>query len=140
MDEFVKLTDLLFTSAQHSCRCDKVENADIITDTINTYLETKEVEEDDLAVLMQMDYDDEENDFRIDYTITNSRDEDPMTIATGFSYDNLAEAWENYLDQVAEIDQTFQDAEVRAASPEDYEGGKIGGNPVMSIRDAGGEL
>ena len=117
-----------------------MENADIIKETIDTYRDTTELDEEELAVLMQMDYDDEENDFTIDYTITNTRDKDPMTIATGFSYDNLAEAWEEYIDQIAEIDQTFRDAEILPARPEEYRGGKIGGNPVMSIRDAEGEL
>ncbi len=89
---------------------------------------------------MRRDYDDEEKDFTIDYTITNSRDEDPMTISTGFNYGHLPEAWEEYIDQVAEIDHTFRDPDIRAARPKEYSGGKIGGNPVMSIRDAGGDL
>ena len=63
-----------------------------------------------------------------------------MNISTSFKYDSLAEALENYLDQIPEIHQEFSDAEIKAADPEEYSSGELGENLVMSIRDASGEL
>jgi hypothetical protein len=116
-----------------------MEDADTIKSTVGAYLEANDLQENDLAVILQLDFDDECNDFRIDYTIT-SHEERPMEIDTGFWYDSLAEAWENYLDQIAEINQEYSEADIRNAHPGNYKGGKIGGNPVMSIPDADGSL
>lgn len=113
------------------------DHSDIITSTVDAYLERDGIEERKLGLMVQLDFDDEHNNFRIDYTLT-THEEDPMEIDTGFVYDNLAEAWENYLDQIAEINQRYNEADIRVAHPEEYKGGKLGGNPVMSIRDADG--
>lgn len=108
-----------------------------IISTIDAYLEIDGVEENDLGLLIQLDFDDDQNQFTVDYTLTTTKD-DPMEIDTGFIYENLPEAWENYLDQITEIHQKYNEAEIRNAHPEAYKGGKLGGNPVMSIRDADG--
>lgn len=117
-----------------------MKHADVIVETINTYLDTNKLDERDLSVIMQMDFDDSDNEFRIDYVLTSHTDDEMMTIDTGFGYDTLPEAWDNYLDQISEVHQSFQAANVVGASPELYSAGKIGGNPVMSLRDAEGEL
>ena len=117
-----------------------MDHADIIIDTIEAYMETNRLSEEDLSIIFQMDFDDEENSFRIDYVLTSHTDKEAMTIHTGFGYDTLPEAWDNYLDQISEVYQNFQSGDVRGAPPEEYSGGKIGGNPVMSIRDALGEF
>lgn len=117
-----------------------MDHANVIVDTIGAYLEANELSEDELSVILQMDFDSEDNQFRVDYVLTSNTDEEAMEIDTGFSYDTLPEAWDNYLDQISEVHQTFQDADIRGASPGQYSGGKVGGNPVMSIRDAENEL
>lgn len=82
---------------------------------------------------MQLEFDSENKNFKIEYGLTSISSDEPMNIETSFKYDTLAEAWENYLDRLPE-------AEIKAADPEEYAAGKIGGNPVMSIRDASGEF
>jgi hypothetical protein len=117
-----------------------MEHADHITSTIDAYLETNELSEEELSVFMQLDFDDDNNDFRIDYTLTSHEDESAMNIDTGFWYDTLPEAWENYLDQIGEVNQNYPTANIEHPNPEEYKGGKIGGNPVMSIPDAESEI
>jgi hypothetical protein len=117
-----------------------MEHADQITSTIDTYLETNDLEEEELSVLMQLDFDDQYNEFTIDYTLTSHDNEAAMTIHTNFGYDSLPEAWENYLDQIGEVNQNYPTANIENPHPEVYKGGKIGGNPVMSIRDGESEL
>jgi len=112
-----------------------MEHAEHIMSTIDAYLETNDLEEEELSVLMQLDFNDEYNTYRIDYTLTSHDDEAAMTIDTGFGYDSLPEAWENYLDQVGEVNQNYPSSDIKNPHPEVYKGGKIGGNPVMSIRD-----
>lgn len=114
-------------------------HSDIITSTIDAYLGTEDIDENELNIIVQLDFDDESNVFSIDYALTSQK-EDPMEIDTGFSYNNLAVAWENYLDEISELHQRYEHAEIKCAHPEEYKGGKIGGNPVMSIRDANGDL
>ena len=75
----------------------------------------------------------------IEYGLTGIS-KDVMNIDTSFKYDTLAEVWENYLDQLPEVHHAFPEAEIKAADPEEYSAGKIGGNPVMSIPDAMGEF
>jgi hypothetical protein len=115
------------------------KHSDVITSTIDAYLGTEDIEETELNIIVQLDFDDESNVFSIDYALCSQKEE-TMEIDTGFSYNNLAVAWENYLDEITELHQRYEEAEIKNAHPEQYKGGKIGGNPVMSIRDADGGL
>jgi len=117
-----------------------MEHANKIKETIDAYMSSNDLNEDELTVFLQMDYDDEHNDFTIDYTLTSHEEEIDMTIDTGFYYDTLPETWENFIDQVGELNHTYQEARILHPHPEEYKGGKIGGNPVMSIPDAESDL
>lgn len=116
-----------------------MEDADTITSTIDAYLETNELPEKYLSVLIQLDFDDENKDFRVDYALTSHEDDTALTIDTAFRYDTLPEAWDNFLDQIGELNQTYKLARIEHPDLEEYKGGKIGGNPVMSIPDAESE-
>ncbi|MFB6116682.1 MAG: hypothetical protein ABEK10_04190 [Candidatus Nanosalina sp.] len=117
-----------------------MEDAESIKSTVEAYMSTAEIPEDDLYIDMQLEFDLESNNFTIEYGLTSISSDEPMNIGTSFKYDTLAEAWENYLDQLPEVHRAFPEAEIKAADPEEYAAGKVGGNPVMSIRDASGEL
>jgi hypothetical protein len=112
-----------------------MEVAEKIKETIDQYMSTAGISEDELYLGIQMDFDDEDNEFTIEYLL-DSISEEKMRIGTTFRYETLAEAWENYLNQLPEMHQTFPNAEIGAASPGEYSAGKLGGNPVMSIPDA----
>lgn len=116
-----------------------MEDAENIKSTVDAYLETNNLDEENLAVIIQLDFDDLENDYTVDYTLTSQR-EDPMEINTSFRYDNLAQAWENFIDQITEVSQKYKDSNISHPHPEEYNGGKIGGNPAMSLRDAKSEI
>ena len=116
-----------------------MEDAESIISTIDAYLSTTELDEEELYIDMQLEFDDQNNTFQIEYGLTGIS-EDVMNITTSFKYDSLAQAWENYLDQLPEIDTRFSKAEIKAADPTEYFAGKLGGNPVMKIRDAAGEF
>lgn len=117
-----------------------MEDAESIKSTVEAYMSTTGIDEDELYIDMQLEFDSEGNQFTIEYGLTSAVSDESMDIGTSFKYDTLAEAWENYLDQLPEVHEEFSDAEIKAADPEEYSAGKIGGNPVMSIRDASGEL
>lgn len=116
-----------------------MEDSHNIIQTVEAYLEITGIDESDLYIDMQLGFETETNDFTIEYGLT-SVSEDVMDIDTSFDYETLPEAWENYLDQLPEITRRFKDAVFKAPDPEEYKAGKIGGNPVMSIPDATGEL
>ena len=116
-----------------------MEDADTIIDTIEAYLSTTDLEEDELYIDMQLEFDDQNNSFQVEYGLTGIS-VNAMNVTTSFDYDSLAEAWENYLDQLPEVSRRFSEAEIKAADPKEYFAGKGGGNPVMQIRDAAGEL
>lgn len=116
-----------------------MEDAEKIKSTVDAYLETNDMKEGDLALIIQLDFDDSENEYTVDYTLT-SEEKYPMEINTGFRYGNLAQAWENFIDQITEVNQKYRESNISHPHPEEYKGGKIGGNPAMSLRDAKSEI
>ena len=59
-------------------------------------MSTTEIDEDDLYIDMQLEFDSENNNFKVEYGLTCISSDEPMNIETSFKYDTLAEAWENF--------------------------------------------
>lgn len=117
-----------------------MEHAEMIKENIDSYMRANHLSEDELTVLFQLDFNDQENDYTIDYAVTSHEYDLDMRVDASFDYDTLAEAWDNFIDQTSELNESYQDAKVLHPDPEQYSGGKLGGNPVMSIRDAESEI
>ncbi|MFB6245884.1 MAG: hypothetical protein ABEJ03_06085 [Candidatus Nanohaloarchaea archaeon] len=117
-----------------------MEDAESIKSAIDAYMDISDTSVDELCVIVQLDFDDEALDYCIDYTLTKRSEPEEMTIDTGFSYKKLAQAWENYLDQISELHQNYREANLKHPAPEEYSSGKLGGNPAMRLRDGAGEL
>jgi chloramphenicol O-acetyltransferase len=112
-----------------------MEHTSRVTSTIDAYSETNEILEEELDLIIQFDFENKNDDFKIGYTLARHKDERIITLDTPFRYNTLSKAWENYLDQIAEANQGCQTANKKNARHEVYEGGKSGGNLIMSIPD-----
>ncbi len=98
---------------------------------IEAYMETEGLEEEELYIDMQMDVDREDGKgYMIDYAV-RPLEHDGRIFNPGFHYDGRQEAWEQYLDQIAEIYQRFTDAEIRSMHPDRVKDGIGGGNPTI---------
>lgn len=117
----------------------QLRNTDKLTTIVDTYLATENVAEESLHIGVQLEKNEENDQYELKYFLKEKNAEGPA-MSWPFIYDDIGVAWEEMLEQYAEIDQNYPEAEVSRPHPEVYEAAKGGGNPAVKLEDKAREF
>jgi hypothetical protein len=108
----------------------QLEDSSKLTQRIDHYLDIEDIPEEELYIDMQLELDEENDEYVLDYGVTAIEGGADTDMVWTFKYGEIGEAWENYLDQLPELYQNYPEAVIKTPRPESYEAPKGGGNPA----------
>ncbi|MFT4892324.1 MAG: hypothetical protein ACI8Z7_000091 [Candidatus Nanohaloarchaea archaeon] len=106
-----------------------------IRETIEKYAELKEISVSELYIDMQLGFDQEEQNYVIEYGIKDISVLGQDGLVPKLRYDSIEEAWQEYIEQFSEIQELFPEARKLLTHPQKYESAQLGGNPAERIVD-----
>jgi hypothetical protein len=117
-----------------------LDDAEKLEKLIEEFMDIENIAEEDLYIDLQLELDEEDDQYFIDYGVKEAYNGDSEVIGRKFTYENLKDAWANYIDQLPELHQSFPEATIKSPHPETYESAKGGGNPLRRLGNSGSEI
>ena len=108
-----------------------------VSSTLNHFMKSEELEEEDLYLDLQLEFDRDNEEYEIRYGIKESLNPKSRGIDETLAYQSIEEAWRQYKNKIKKLNEEFPAATILAADPEKYNSSQRGGNPAIRIKDQG---
>jgi len=110
------------------------EDIDRIINAIYKFQDSRQIENENLYIDMQIDFSLKEESYFVEYGVTDLNSRSCTGLNPKIYYNSMEEAWENYTKQLEEITEEFTEAQKLAAEPEEYQATAGGGNPAKQVK------